>query len=84
MLKVKVASVADAALLGKARVAKEGTTRRFHLESEGEFEVPRTAYYLRKITRGELVLASANQAPARVLPDKKQPAVRPRRRGPKE
>lgn len=64
MLKVYVASLSDPALLGKARVAREGSTTRFHTEADGVFEVPRTAHYLRRIQRGELVLAA--QTPTEV------------------
>jgi len=57
-LTVRVKPSRDKALAGKLHVAKEGTNNRFHFESDGDFEVPANAYYLRKIHRGELELAT--------------------------
>jgi hypothetical protein len=62
MIMVKVAPLADLALAGKCKVAKEGSTRRFHRESDGAFEVPETRYYLRKLFLGELQRIEAQDA----------------------
>jgi hypothetical protein len=59
MIMVKVAPLADLALAGKCKVAREGSTRRFHREADGIFEVPENRYYLRKLFLGELVRVDA-------------------------
>ena len=68
-LMVKVAPLEDLALAGKAKVTREGTVGRFHLESDGVFEVEASSYYHRRLAHGELILASKPK-PAK----KRQPA----------
>ena len=56
-VRVKAAALADKALVGKARVPKEGTMRRFITEHD-IVEVQLTQYYLRKINAGDLEIVS--------------------------
>lgn len=65
---VKVAPLTDMALAGKAMVRKQGTMARYHLESDGVFEVPLTAHYLRKLHFGELIRVEKPPKPATPKP----------------
>lgn len=66
---VKAAPLADPALAGKARVVREGTTRRYITEDKA-MEVNETPYYLRKINRGELVRVEPKRPQAKIAPKK--------------
>lgn len=61
-LMVRVPPLADPALKGKHRVLREGSKRRHHTEDDGDFAVPPSPYYLRRLHLGELVLARPDSA----------------------
>lgn len=58
---VKAAPLADPALKGKARVAKEGTTNRW-IDEQTAVDVELSEYYARKLASGELVEVAAKAA----------------------